>query len=353
VSQIRPLEPNDIDQIVGLRRRVFTHSAQPSDSSLAAYYRVLFFENPWRDDRFPSFVHEESNAEIRGFVGSIPRPMVLGGERLMAVTSTELMVAPEARGFIGPALFRRLFAGEQDLTLSDRSNHQARTLYEGLGGTTAVWHSLYWTLPLDGSRPNFGSTTGAHQGLATRALRKASKSLDRLSARLMRTSAKQLPTLDEPLSPETVVTSLRKVTGQNALMPEYETHTFAWLLQRVAESAGRVVTAQVLHDGQLVGWFIYVIRSDGEAQVVQLAALSGRQEALLDHLIQHAIAQGVKVLKGRLDRQFASVLSDRGVPLTLGHPWTVVRSRRPELLAHFLTGNAFFSRLDAEWWIST
>lgn len=353
MSQIRPLEPDDIPQIVALRRRVFTHSAQASDSSLASYYRVLFFENPWRDERFPSLVHEESNGEIRGFVGSIPRPMLLGAERLMAVTSTELMVAPEARGFIGPALFRRLFAGEQDITLSDRSNHQARALYEGLGGTTVVWHSLYWTVPLDGSRPSFERTTAAHHGLAVRALRRASKSLDRLSARFMRSSAKLLPTRDEPLMPETVVTSLRKVVGQNALIPEYETHTLAWLLQRVAESAGRVVTAQVLQDAELAGWFMYTIRPDGEAQVVQLAALAGRQERVLDHLVQHAVTRGAKVLKGRVDRQFASVLSDRGVPLTLGHPWTVVRSRRPELMAHFLTGNTFFSRLDAEWWIGT
>jgi hypothetical protein len=355
VSQIRPLEPDDIRQIVALRRRVFTHSAQASDASLESYYRTLFFENPWREDRFPSLVYEEPNGEIRGFVGAIPRPMLLGTERLTAVTSTELMVAPESRGLVGTALFRRLFAGEQDITFSDRSNHQARALYEGLGGATAVWYSLYWTVPLDGSRPNFERATKGQSaaGLAARGLRRAAKSLDRLSARLTRPSVDQLPTREEPLAPETVVASMRKVAGKNALIPDYDTHTLSWLLQRIAEGTGRMVTAQVTHDGEPIGWFIYAIRPHGDADVVQLAALANRQAMVFDHLVQHASRAGARVLRGRMDRQFASLFGDRGVPLTLGHPWTAVRSGRQDVMAQFLSGNAFFSRLDAEWWIGT
>ena len=354
VSQIRPLEPDDIRQIVALRRRVFTHSAQSSDSSLESYYRTLFFENPWREDRFPSLVYEEPNGEIRGFVGAIPRPMLLGTERLTAITSTELMVAPESRGLVGTALFRRLFAGEQDITFSDRSNHQARALYEGLGGATAVWYSLYWTVTLDGSRPHFErAAAGATPGFAARGLRSAAKSLDRLSARFNRASADQLTTRDEPLTPETVVAGMRKVAGKNALMPDYDAHTFSWLLARVAEGPGRLVTAQVTHGSELVGWFIYAIRPNADADVIQLAALGNRQGMVFDHLVQHAQGEGARVLRGRMDRQFASLFGDRGVPLTLGHPWTAVRSGRQEVMTQFLSGNAFFSRLDAEWWIGT
>ena len=355
MSHIRPLEPDDIRQIVALRRRVFTHSAHTADSSLALYYRALFFENPWRSERFPSLVYEEPSGEIRGFLGAIPRPMLLGAERLTAITSTELMVAPEARGFVGPTLLRRLFEGEQDLTYSDRSTHQAKALYEGLGGSTAVWYSLYWTVPLDGSRLNFERAVagGAARGLTTRALRRAAKSLDRLSSRFIRSSADRLLTRDEPLVPETVINSMRKVTGQDALIPEYEIHTFVWLLQRLAELPGRLVTVQVRHEGALVGWFVYAIRLQGYAEVIQLAALAGRQGMVLDHLLHHAGGEGVGVLRGRLDRWFAPVFSDRGVPLTLGHPWTVVRSRRQDVVAQFLSGNAFFSRLEAEWWIGT
>src|SRR5436190_17720861 len=128
--------------------------------------------------------------------------MMLGAERLTAVTSTELMVAPESRGFIGASLFRRLFEGAQDLTLSDRSNHQARALYEGLGGSTAIWHSLYWTVSLDGSIVGLERAVGRTRGLLSRALRRAGRSLDRLGSRVSRSSpAAYLATRDEPLVP--------------------------------------------------------------------------------------------------------------------------------------------------------
>jgi len=126
-------------------------------------------------------------------------------------------------------------------------------------------------------------------------------------------------------------------------------------MQRLGETlkSARVVTAQVIHEGEPIGWFIYGIRPAGEVDVVQLAALPGREGLTFDHLIYHALAGGGAVLRGRLDRRFAPLISERGLPLTLGQPWTVVRSGRPDVAAQFLNGNAFFSRLDAEWWIGT
>lgn len=353
MTKIRPLGPDDIGQIVALRRQAFAHSAVASDSALELYYRMLFFENPWFENRFPSLVYAEPGGQVRGFVGAIPRPMFLGAERLTAVVSTELMVAPECKGFVGPALLRRLFEGEQDLTFSDRSNSQAKALYESLGGATAPWYSLYWAISLDGSRLSFGGAGKAAPGLTSRVLRRAAHSLDRLSTRFTRYSAMSLGTRHEPLSPETVVSNIRIVGGPNALIPEYRPQSFTWLLMRLADGPGRLASAQVTHDGAVVGWFVYAFRAPREAEVVHLAAFPGRQEMVFEHLLQHAVGEGANILRGRLDRRFATVLSDRGVPLTLGHPWTVVHSRRKDVANEFVNGNAFFSRLEAEWWIRT
>ena len=354
MNELRPLEPGDIPQIVALRRRVYTHSAQESDAALARYYHTLFFENPWHDERHPCFVQEGSAAEILGFVGSIPRPMLFGAERLTAVIATELMVAPDARGFIGLKLLRRLFDGAQHLTFSDRGNDQARALYEGLGGSAALWYSLYWSAPLDGSQLRFDTTLAASpRNVASRALRRTSRLLDRLSKGSR--TLNPITTRDELLTPETVISVMRRLAGKNTLVPEYDAHSFGWLMQRLAETrkSERVVSAQVLHDGELIGFFVYVIRQDGEAEVVQLAALPRREDLTFGHLIHHAVGEGGTVLRGRFDRRLAPLISERELPLTLGQPWTVVRSGRPELAAQFLNGNAFLSRLDAEWWIGT
>ncbi len=354
MNQLRSLEPSDIPQIVALRRRVYTQSAQESDAALARYYHTLFFENPWHDGRYPCFLQEGSAGEVLGFVGSIPRPMLLGAERLTAVIATELMVAPEARGFIGLKLLRRLFDGAQHLTYSDRGNDQARALYEGLGGSAALWYSLYWSASLDGSRLSFDTAlAGSPRNVAVRTLRRASRLLDRLS-KGSRTQ-NRISTRDELLTPETVMSLMRRLAGKNTLVPEYEAHSFGWLMQRLAETRKfeRVVTAQVIHEGEAIGFFVYVIRQDREIDVVQLAALPRREGLTFDHLIHHAAAEGGAVLRGRFDRRLAPLISERGLPLTLGQPWTLVRSGRPDVAAQFLTGNAFFSRLDAEWWIGT
>jgi hypothetical protein len=281
--------------------------------------------------------------------------MLLGAERLTTVTATELMVAPEARGgLIGLKMLRRLFDGAQPLTYSDRSNEGGRALYEGLGGTAALWYSLYWSASLDGSQLSFDTVLpGAPPNVAVRAVRGASRLLDRLSRGSITRS--RLATRDEQLAPETVISLMRRLAGKNTLVPEYEAHSFGWLLQRLAETRRfeRVVTAQVIHDGEAIGCFVYAIRQDGEADVVQLAALRGREGLTFDHLTLHAHSNGGTVLRGRLDRRFARLISERRLPVTIGQPWTVVRSGRPDVTAQFLNGNAFLSRLDSEWWINT
>jgi hypothetical protein len=354
MNQLRSLEPSDIPQIVALRRRVYSQSAQESDAALARYYHTLFFENPWHNEQYPCFLQEDSAGEIVGFVGSIPRPMLLGPQRLTAVIATELMVAPGARGFIGLKLLRRLFDGAQHLTYSDRGNDQARGLYEGLGGSAALWYSLYWTASIDGSQLSFDTAPGGTpRNVAVRALRRTSRLLDRLSKRSR--TQNRIETRDEFLTPETVMRLLRRLAGKNTLVPEYDAHSFSWLIQRLAETRkfDRVMTAQVILEGEAIGFFVYLIRQNREIDVVQFAALPRRERLTFDHLIHHAVAQGGSVVRGRLDRRLAPLISERGLPLTLGQPWTLVRSGRPDVVAQFLGGNALISRLDAEWWIAT
>ena len=70
MAGVRAFRPEDITAIVRLRRKIFHLTEQPSDAGLAAYYHRIFFENPWRDDAFPSFVYEDARGVQAGFLGS-------------------------------------------------------------------------------------------------------------------------------------------------------------------------------------------------------------------------------------------------------------------------------------------
>jgi hypothetical protein len=148
---------------------------------------------------------------------------------------------------------------------------------------------------------------------------------------------------------------MRRLAGKNILVPEYEASSFGWLMQRLQEGRRfkRVVAAQVVHEGEAIGLFVYGIGQDGETDVVQLAALPGREDLTFDHLTNHARDNGGTVLRGRLDRRVSRLISERGLPLTLAQPWTVLHSHRPDVTSQLLTGQAFLSRLDSEWWINT
>jgi hypothetical protein len=358
LNQVRPLEPADIPQLVALRREAFKHSAHDADASLAAYYRTLFFDSPWTDERYPSLVYEGDGGKIQGFIGAIPRPMLLGDKRVTAVTSTELMVATEVRGLVGPKLLRRLFEGPQDLTFSDRATEQARNLYEALGGNTLPWYSGYWAAPLDSNRISMQvGSEGTGSNFPGRAIGRVGRALDRFANRSggWKSHQPELKTREEPLAPETIVSLVRKLAGRNALVPDYDVRSIQWLFQRIEERSDkpRFITAQVSLDATVIGWLVYLIHPNRDAEVIQLAALPGRERQLFDHLLRHAADRSVAVVRGRLDGRLSAIVSERGLPVTIGQPWVVARSQRSDIATQLLTGNAFFSRLEAEWWIRT
>jgi hypothetical protein len=356
VTDVRPLERDDIPRIASLRQRIFEQSRHAATTSLEDYYRTTFLEHPWATPSVSSLVLHGEN-DVLGFIGVLPRPLQLGSERLVSITTTEFMVAPEARGVAGLALMRKAFESPHDIAFSDRCNEQARGMYEAVGGQLSPWHCMYWMVSLDGGRTTFEDRRrrGLMRGVPSRALRRVARIVDRVDARLGARPFAEAPsgTQDQPLALDTVINLVPKVAGPNTAVPVYDAGTLRWLLERtmVRRTDSRLISAQVLRGDVIVGWFIYVLRPDGEANVVQLAATRGNDRAVFEHLLYHATTNGVTALEGRGDKKFASSVSELGLPMTLGQPWTVVRSKRPELLIQFLNGNAFFSRLESEWWL--
>ncbi len=338
-----------------MRRRIFRSTEQPCDASLAAYYERVLFENPWRDEDLPSLVYENVQGRPIGFLGVVPRPMLFQGEAVRAAVGTELMVDPEERGAVGIHLLQSYLQGPQDLSMADRANDAARALWEGLGGMTALWYSLYWARQL---RPagyvvcRLESRIPRRLGLL---LRPAADVLDGCAARVGdgRSYRHRPPGLAEPFDADTLVTALRRV-DKRRLLPSYDKKSLGWLLQRLEErvTCGTLERAQI-SDSQkrVVGWFLYYLSSDRRADVVQLAAVAGHRGQVLDHLLHHAWTQGAVLVSGRLDAPFVPNLLERGCTFALARPWTLMHSRRRELAAVLQSGGAFLSRMDCEWWM--
>jgi hypothetical protein len=85
--------------------------------------------------------------------------------------------------------------------------------------------------------------------------------------------------------------------------------------------------------------------------VLQLHAHEDAEHAVLDHLFQHAWRRGATVIEGRMEPRLARVLGQRHCLFQSTSAFALIQSRDAEVLAAMAHGDAFFSRLEGEWWM--
>jgi len=153
VEQIRAFRREDTPRVLELFRAAFLEAGKSVPANLETYFDRVFFESPWYDEALPSYIHLDRSGTIIGFVGVQPRPMVWRGRRVRAAVATKLMAAPSAGdSLVAVRLLSKVFAGPQDVLLSDLSNDAGRRIWEGLGGSTAPLYSLQWQRPVRPAR---------------------------------------------------------------------------------------------------------------------------------------------------------------------------------------------------------
>lgn len=360
MSGVRPfVKEADLQSVAELHRLVFGpghNDAARGLDRLENQLSEVFLQNPWRDDALPSLVYEDDDGAIIGFLGAIPRPMVMNGQRVKVAISSRFMVHPERRGRVGLQLLKRFFSGAQDLSITE-GNDLTRTMWEGRGGTTAGLYSIRWTRVLRPSRYvlSFLQRHGMRASLAL-ALTPVCRAMDALAGRLGRWPFRpSVPSASgEELTRHTLLAGLSDVTRCRSLRPEYDEQSLQWLLELLAEKKGRGHLRKVLvrRAGQdAAGWYLYYANPGGISEVVQVAAKDGSMEDVLRHLFHDAWEHGAVAVSGQLDPASIQAFANEHCVLHGGRgSWTLAHSRRAELLEPLHRGDAFLTRLEGEWW---
>jgi hypothetical protein len=344
----RPFVAADAPGVAALQARVYPGSWS-STAAYEAYLRELLLANPWLDAEIPSWVTEDAG-RIVGFLGVMPRRMRLNGRALRAAVSCQLMVDPGSRGsFAAVDLLRRLFAGPQDLTIADGANDASRALWEASGGIASPLHSLHWVRLL---RPAQGllSLAGKRMRRLQAVARPLAAALDACLA-LGRRQPEALDACEAPLDAAALHEAMKQVRA--ALRPDYEPASLQWLLSQAAAKRrhGELQGALVRDaSGRTAGWFLYYLNGS-ISQVLQLGARPGAHGAVLEHLARHARGRGARALEGRMEPHLTVVLRGKRCIMQNRPVWTLLQARDPALLVPLLRGDAFFSRLDGEWWM--
>src|SRR5918996_2295114 len=153
MGHVRPFVEGDIPQVARMHRVVFKLGDSVPLESYRDYFKQVFVDNPAGEGALPSLVYEDDDGRILGFVGLVPRRIGMNGYRFQAVVSSQFIVDPAGPvGLVALRLLKTYLEGPQDLSIADEANDVSRRIWEGLGGTTALLLSIYWTRALRPAR---------------------------------------------------------------------------------------------------------------------------------------------------------------------------------------------------------
>lgn len=356
-GRVRPLLEEDVPRIAELHQSAF--GAQASPAQLESHLRDVFCRHPWLDERLPSLVHEDEDGWITGCLGVMPRPMSIDGRPIVAAVTHDFMVEPDRRSTLAAMqILKAFFSGPQDLSLAE-GNDVSRKLWEAMGGTLSMLHSLRWTRPLRPAR--YALSLLERRGLPwwyVRPLRPFCRVLDLLAMRLPESPLRQQRSraTAEELEPGTLLDALNRLAGPCSLRPRYEREALEWLFRTLARSTRRGAFRKVLlrREGRVLGWYLYYAQPGGISEVVQIGATQATAQEVLDHLFFDAWSCGAVAVSGQLEPSLTPAFSERFCVFHRGRggSWVLVHSRDERILRALQRDDAFFTRLEGEWWIA-
>jgi hypothetical protein len=349
---VRALQERDIPWVIDLHRRVLQSGATPlRPNGSYTHFKEMFLDTLWSDGQ-PSLVYEDG--QPIGFLGVMPRRMMLRDRPIRAVITAHFIVEPAHRATLaGIELLRTLLSGPQDLTLADEASDTSRKLLEGLGGKIDLLYSLYWVrllrpCELAVSRWGKGRRTGAP--VSTLVSRVMDGVLKRWPVGSLRVPPLERP--GEDLDGDTLAECIAEFTRSRALRPQYDGRTATWLLEILARKPGCGTLRRALvrsASGEIAGWYIYCGDRGSVGEVVQVGARDGRIGEVLDHLFAQAWRDGMIALVGRIDPRYMGAFGARGCFFQHRGGWMLVHTKDAELIQAIQQGNAFLTRLEGEW----
>lgn len=357
---IRSFRKEDIPRVADLYQRLLLTEA-PSRRNLPAsalpdYLEKIIFHNPWYDEELPSMVFEDAAGKVIGFLGVIPRRLLLRDQPIRAAMSFHLMVEPENRSSLAAVqLVKKFFSGPQDFSFTDGAGGIGARIWEGVGGKTSLLYSQRWMRLLRPSQ--FLLEQVGKQGALSPILR-AINPIARLADNVVSSIAPghfsngEVEGVARNFDIETILDTFPQLARTRVIQPVYDQRSLQWLL----DQAGQVIENGALQkvlvldpQGAVAGWYLYHVKSRDLGMVIQLVMRKDAAIAVLDHLFHHARQSGVSALTGRLDPQYMQEMADKRCYFRRAGPLMCIHSNNADILNIIQRGDAFLSVLDGEW----
>jgi hypothetical protein len=358
-GEIRPFAREDVPKVAELWLRSVTirHGTGPAETALerlGAYFDKFYFENPWTEEKLPSYVLEHGNGQIGGFIGLTPRRLLLDGRPILAAVSSGIAVDPGLRrNGVGLALRQRSFEGPQQLLFTDGASAAGRRLWEHAGGTRCLLYGAVWTRSLRPCGQALGKAM-RRWGRPVKILAPVSRLIDaaliRSSFRTYRLPPHATRCIDG--SAEDLIALRTRFEAQPALARIYESAELDWILKETALATNRgILETRIVQDGhgEPIGWYVYFAKSGGVSEVMQIGAAPARMGDVFSDLCHVARQAGATGISGQMDARYLDALIDAGCKFHFPCSF-YLHSTNARILQAIHSGDTNLSRLDGEWW---
>lgn len=342
-------------EVAELYLRVMRGRRNVQSQRLAAYFRHIFLQYPWRQDGYNSLIYIDGN-KIVGFIGMMRRPMLLAGREISVAVYSQFMMDREAhRGMGGLALLRKCLDGSQELNFTDGSAEGSSKVWESVGGEKVGLYSFNWLRVLRPVATIQEHSTGRRQGGVWTAINGAAAILGMpIDAVAQRFLQPRSPFETVAVDSGTLFETITEIGWREKLKPSYERESFGWLISEAAQAKYGQLRMRVTReqDGKVCGWFVYYLKPGGACYLLQIGARRADQyRGVLRALFADAAAGGGTCVKGQSQPRHLVDLTEEHCLFRHPQSSVLIASRDPELKAAIHRGDAALSRLDGESWL--
>ena len=350
---IRPCTAEDIPAVARLFRRTFAKGPRHGTRPLEDQLRRELFEHPWRDPNMPSLVFAGADGAPIGFIAVRPLRLLFDGEPVTAAVSGSLMVEEPAKNpLVGARLLRSYLNGPQDLSLSESANAVSQPMWGKLGGRTEPAYSMEWLRVIKPA--GLGVVMARERSRGGTLLRPFAAAFDWCAARVPRNPLRVDPALEigADADDDDLVAAILELPHVYRLRPAFDRDSLLWFLAQASlkERYGPLIRRVVRdRNGRTAGAYLYCVRPQGIAFVLQIFATEKAAESVIDDLVADAYRRGAVAVRGRVQPELADVLLRRRAVFVHSSSF-VVRSKRADILAAIHAGDAMITGFAGESW---
>lgn len=356
---VRDFVQGDIPQVANLYWLHLGPRTGAAPLEVQKSLRELYFCNPLSDGDYPSFVYENKEGEVVGFLGMTTRKMCLEGKPVHVGFGGNFVVHPSARGGLAaPRMLEACMAGPQDVVMTDSANDISRKVLERVGFKIVPTLNIHWARPLKPAQyAVYTLSRKMKPASLSSGIRFAAKPICSIVDGFARSRWLPAPKASARLNAseltcETLLHCFDKSKKADSLRPEYSQESLCWLLRFMERNRKRGDLRKIIvrdENQKTVGWYIYYAKHGAVGEVVQVGSLPEFSREIIRHLLNDAEEHGVIGLHGVADAERIADFSDEGCFFTCRGGWALAYSRDSELMDIFQRGHVCLSRLDGEW----